>query len=224
MGITLVNESELAVMAVLSQLTPLHWTGAIGPGESKRLSCGRVWFTLSVGAFDAKKQPTRLGTAARLTVIVGSAVLTGPLWMPALAVTAAASGYTSTVSGKANKRRVDAPGSSFKVKGCLKKGVYADDKTYVVRGVHKANGTYELYFEKWTRGDREMHICRRRPQESPQQNDDDEYVEYAQVVVDTRIAEGPPPKNGSSMTSVSPFLAPQSPPSYDDDKKKSIPT
>lgn len=197
-GITILNESECEIMACLSQLSPLHWTDKIAPGSSKTISCGRVWFTLSVGAYDAKAKPTRTMTATRLTVITASALLTGPFWLPALVVTSVASGYTSTVAGTANKKRVTAPGDSFKVRGAVKKGVFANDRTYVVRGVHRPDGVYELFFDKWSRADGQVeHLCRRKPAQAHAPAAEG-YVEYSQLVVEGSVVEPPPSYAASS--------------------------
>jgi len=184
-GIEIRNESECAIIACLSQLTPLNWTDAIAPGQTVRMSAGRVWFTLSVGANDPALKPTKLGTGARLTMLVGAAALTGPLlWVPAFLVTSTVSGLTSTVARTTKK---NAPGNSFKVKGAVKKGVYANDRTYVIKGVHKPDGVYELYFEQWSResGDYKIqHICKKTPKAAPPQAG---YTEYSQLVVDGQV-------------------------------------
>ena len=202
-GITIVNESEADVMACLSQLTPLHWSDKIAPGESKKLNCGRVWFTLSVGVYNKSHKPTYVGTGARLTAIVGSAVLTGPFWPVALIATSTASGLTSTVSGRSKK---NAPGESFKVDGAIKRGVYANDRVYVIKGVHKPNGVYELYFDQWSRDDGHItHLCRRRPRNLPNNEAPPPgYVEYSTLVVDGRVVDQDP-----STTSSQPLLTSQ---------------
>mmetsp|Transcript_1294 Transcript_1294/g.1664 ORF Transcript_1294/g.1664 Transcript_1294/m.1664 type:complete len:218 (+) Transcript_1294:135-788(+) len=148
-GISIKNESQVDLLAVLSQLSPLHWNDKpIKPGETKKLSSGRVWFTLSVNAFNTKLKPTMVGVAGRLSLVTGATLFFG---ISGLAVTGIASGVTSTIA-KTTKND-NTPGMTFKSKGFKCLGVYADNRTYVVKGFQRPdNGAYELYIDSvlWT--------------------------------------------------------------------------
>jgi len=121
-GLVIRNESDVKILVILSQLTPLHWE-AIDPGHTVRMRCGRVFFTVSAEAFDEKKVPRKREVAGRLAAITASttlAALTGPLGL----VAGAAAGLTvsGTMSGVTS------------VKEASINGVYANGKTVVFGG------------------------------------------------------------------------------------------
>lgn len=121
-GLVIRNESEAKILVVLSQLTPLHWE-AINPGDTIRMKCGRVFFTVSAEIFDEKKVPKKSEVAARIAGIAASttvSALTGPIGL----VAGAAAGLTlsGTLSGITS------------VKEASINGVYADGKTVVFGG------------------------------------------------------------------------------------------
>lgn len=142
------NESDVELMGVLSQLTPIHWCGPIGLGDTEKVECLKVWFTVSVNIFDQKRMPTQIGVAARLSAIV-SATLLGGLFAPAaLALAGGVSGITSSASGAARKTMPWRVGDAFKLRGFKRDGVYADGRVIVVKGLSHADGTYQLYLDR----------------------------------------------------------------------------
>eukprot|EP00631_Chrysoreinhardia_giraudii_P002789 CAMPEP_0197424582 /NCGR_PEP_ID=MMETSP1170-20131217/26887_1 /TAXON_ID=54406 /ORGANISM="Sarcinochrysis sp, Strain CCMP770" /LENGTH=196 /DNA_ID=CAMNT_0042952071 /DNA_START=73 /DNA_END=663 /DNA_ORIENTATION=+ len=140
-GVSIRNESDVPLMGVLSQLTPLHWTGdAVAPGETVKISSGRVWFTLDVNGYDKNELPTAAGTAARLTAIVASTIFV-PLPLPlTLAITGGVSRVTSNYS-TTNK--------TLAVRGDRLDGVYADNRVAVVKGFARPDGIYVLYVDRY---------------------------------------------------------------------------
>mmetsp|Transcript_33424 Transcript_33424/g.87663 ORF Transcript_33424/g.87663 Transcript_33424/m.87663 type:complete len:185 (-) Transcript_33424:190-744(-) len=126
-GISVRNESELPILVVCSQLTPLYW-GRCDPGqtwnEKNSEKMGKVWFTVSVSVFDEQRVPTALGTAAKIGAISLSFVVAPALVFVGVA---AVSGITST-------------------RGISKRGVYANRTCLVVRGVKFTDGRYQFYF------------------------------------------------------------------------------
>jgi len=86
---------------------------------------GKVWFTISVGAYEAGAEPTAAGVAARLVAITTATVLTGGII--GIGIVGGASGITSSM-------------------GVKKNSVYADCRCLVVRGVQHGDGCYELFF------------------------------------------------------------------------------
>lgn len=77
-GLNVRNETDVPILFVLSQLTPLHW-GKIMPHDSRHIDCGRVFFTVSTEIFDPKTEPTAAGVAARLATITAVSVFSGVL-------------------------------------------------------------------------------------------------------------------------------------------------
>ncbi len=113
-GFNVRNESNIPILVILSQLSPLHWC-KVDPGESKHMDCGRVFFTVSVEPWVEGKEPTKLEVAARLAVVIGATVLGGGF--TGFAITGLISGMTS-------------------YRGIKKSGVYANGRTLVVRGIN----------------------------------------------------------------------------------------
>ncbi len=111
-GFNVRNESNIPILVVLSQLSPLHWC-KVSPGELKHIECGRVFFTVSVEPWIEGKEPTKAEVAARLAVVIAATVLGGG--MTGFAITGLISGLTS-------------------YRGLKKSGVYANGRTLVVRG------------------------------------------------------------------------------------------
>eukprot|EP00038_Savillea_parva_P002868 m.118565 g.118565 ORF g.118565 m.118565 type:complete len:65 (-) comp10984_c0_seq4:672-866(-) len=60
-GISVRNESDLPILVVCSQLSPLHW-GRCDPGETwnakNQQRMGKVWFSVSVSLYDKKNEPS----------------------------------------------------------------------------------------------------------------------------------------------------------------------
>ena len=120
------NDSEVPLLVVCSQLTPLHW-GRVEPGETFNpgnvLNMGRVWFTVSVSVYDERNVPTLTAVVASIVALSASIIfLAGPAYFVALAATL---GIAS-------------------VKGASLTGVYADGKTLLVRGARCADSVYAL--------------------------------------------------------------------------------
>ncbi len=132
------NESQVPILVVLSQLSPLHWL-KIEPGlflsfldciefiycftgQTGHLNCGRVFFTVSVEPWAPGKEPTKLEVAARLTVVITSTVLLGSVGLLG----------SGLLSGVTSFRKV------------RKSGVYANGRTMVVRGSSDRAGNIHL--------------------------------------------------------------------------------
>lgn len=109
-GMYVRNETEVPVLFVLSQLSPLHWT-RVDPGETKHIECGRVWFTISTEPYNEETEPTGAEVALRLAAITATTVLTGGLL--GIAVVGGISAITS-------------------YHGVKEDGVFADGKTVVI--------------------------------------------------------------------------------------------
>jgi hypothetical protein len=109
-GINVRNESEVPVLFVLSQLSPLHWV-KVEPGETQHVKCGRVWFTISTDEYEEEEEPSKAGVAARIAAITTVTVLTGGLL---------GLGFVGTVSALTSS------------KGTKMDGVFADGKTVVI--------------------------------------------------------------------------------------------
>lgn len=145
--IQLRNESDVELMAVLSQLTALQWNNdPIKPGETHILSVSRLWFTLSVNGFDAKRRPTQIGVAARLSFITSATLMSGFVFSPvAFVLAGGASRATTGCSGKARKTLPWNVGDSYKMVGCRKDFCFGDGRTYVIKGIAHQDGLYQLY-------------------------------------------------------------------------------
>jgi PII-like signaling protein len=123
-GLDVINETDVKVLFIMSQLTPLHWAG-IEPHETVHIDCGRVFFTVSADYYDESKVPTAVGTTARLATIAGATVLTGGV---GLLVTGTISGMTS-------------------YEGIKSDGFYADGtKIFIKQRPVGESGHFELYF------------------------------------------------------------------------------
>lgn len=153
-GIKIRNESEVELMGVLSQLTPLHWNAdPIKPGETKHIHSGKVWFTVSISAFDKRALPSEVGVAGRLSVIVGATVISGVVLAPiTLAVVGGVSAASSNAPRRARKTLPWQVGEAYKLQGCRRGGQFADGRTLVVKGIEHADGLYQLYVARieWT--------------------------------------------------------------------------
>lgn len=116
-GINVRNESDVPVLFVLSQLSPLHWV-KVNPGESVNVSCGRVWFTISTDEYEEDDEPSKAGVAARIAAITTVTILTGGLLGIAC---------VGTVSALTSSR------------GTKMDGVLADGKTVVIGKTEDSN-------------------------------------------------------------------------------------
>jgi hypothetical protein len=89
-GIAIHNKTDIPILVICSQLTPLHW-GKVLPGETWNVdnaTChmGRVWFTVSVSVYDEKNVPTREGVAARIVALAATSIILPEFFMvPAFA-------------------------------------------------------------------------------------------------------------------------------------------
>lgn len=77
-GMHVRNETEVPLLVVLSQLSPLHWA-RVEPGETQHIECGRVWFTVSTQVYDKSMEPTAAGVALRIGAITAVTLLTGAI-------------------------------------------------------------------------------------------------------------------------------------------------
>ena len=100
-GISVRNESDVPLLVVCSQLTPLHW-GKCLPGETwnakNEQKMGKVWFTVSVGVYDHTQEPDGAKVALRIATITAATVLSGGL--VGVGVVGTASALTSTMGVK----------------------------------------------------------------------------------------------------------------------------
>lgn len=119
-GINVRNESDVPVLFVLSQLSPLHWN-KINPGEKKHIDCGKVFFTASVQPYTEEDAPTEAGVALRIGAITAAYML-GTFWL--------VGGLSAVTSACGTKMD----------------GFYADGRTVVIRGRVNDSNVYELYF------------------------------------------------------------------------------
>ena len=124
-GLLFCNNSEIPVLVILSQLSPLHWKKVM-PGETSQVACGRVFFTVSVEPWIEGKEPTQLEVAGRIGAVIASGAVFG---FVGFAVTGLLSGVTS-------------------FKGVRKSGVYADGRTVFIKGTTVADtGVFQLFIE-----------------------------------------------------------------------------
>ena len=124
-GLNVRNESDVPIVFVMSQLSPLHWT-KVGAGETKHIDCGRVFFTISTTVHSQAAEPTAEGVAARIGAIAVVTVFTGGIL--GIGVVGGISGATSSVGVKMD-------------------GVCADGRTIVIGGQTSAAGHTEIYFK-----------------------------------------------------------------------------
>jgi hypothetical protein len=174
-GIAVKNESNVPILVIISQLTPLYWQKVM-PGETfnehNKLGMGKVWFTCSCSAFDPKNEPTKEGVASSIAAIaVGT-----PLILPALAVGGAASvagagmlGLGALLTGTGWGLGIAAAGAvvgvggtaaavggaagaaaiikqAKSIVGTKRDGVYSDGSTLFVRGRLDDAGVYTLFY------------------------------------------------------------------------------
>jgi hypothetical protein len=76
-GIAVRNDTDVPLLVVLSQLTPLHWSSEpVQPGATwnagNHVGVGKVWFTVSVAQWDEAAVPTKAGVALRLGTIIAA--------------------------------------------------------------------------------------------------------------------------------------------------------
>ena len=76
-GIAVRNDSDVPLLVVLSQLTPLHWSSEpVLPGATwnanNHVGVGKVWFTVSVAQWNEANVPTKAGVAMRLGTIIAA--------------------------------------------------------------------------------------------------------------------------------------------------------
>jgi hypothetical protein len=109
-GINVRNETDVPVLFVLSQLSPLHWT-RVDPHETVHIDCGRVWFTISTEPYNAETEPTGAEVAMRIAAITATTVLTGGIL--GIGLVGGASALTS-------------------YHGVKQDGIFADGKTVVI--------------------------------------------------------------------------------------------
>ena len=124
-GFSVRNETPFPILFVMSQLTPLHWTKVM-PGETCKINCGRVFFTISTELYNEETEPTASGVALRLAAITAASV-SGLGLLIGVGVIGGISGATSS-------------------KGVKMDGVYADGRCAVVTGETIEGGVYALKF------------------------------------------------------------------------------
>lgn len=163
-GIAVKNESELPILVICSQVTPLHW-GKIMPGETWNvhnvLGMSKVWFTVCVTPWDPKKEPTAAGVAASLAAVaIAVPLVAAPLVLggaaslamaPIMGIMATDAGTTAAASmgaavfgtlalggGGAICGGASVAAATIKMAralvGIRRDGVYSDGSTLVVRG------------------------------------------------------------------------------------------
>ena len=132
-GISVYNDTDVPLLIVLQQLTPLHWSSEpVLPGETwnlnNHLKIGKVWFNVTVIVWDKDLVPTKVGVAAGITAwsvgIVATSVLvaaSGPL-----------GGTVLFGLAKFNSGRNLTPMYHSAIPGARKYSVYADGKTLTV--------------------------------------------------------------------------------------------
>jgi hypothetical protein len=134
-GLLVENRSTEKILVILSQLTPLHWD-EIEPGQTKRLFCGRVFFTVSADFYEEKKVPSIAGNVARVAGITAAAVVAA-VALPGVFV----AGTAGLVAGSALS-------GVTSVKSAREFGVYADGRTVVFSGrINSETKKYELYYD-----------------------------------------------------------------------------
>lgn len=122
-GIVVQNSSSFPIIVVLSQLTPLHWT-KVDVGETKRLDCGRVFFSISFNYWSPAKEPTVAEVLQRTNAITTATFIGGSR---GLIAQGGLSGFTS-------------------VTGLQLTGVLADGKTIMIKDrLSSEDGTRSLY-------------------------------------------------------------------------------
>ena len=93
-GISVYNDTNIEIFAVLSQAGPLHWAN-ITPGKTECISCGQVLFTLDVHLVGHKSEPSKWDVAKPFVIGFGAGVglIAGGLIaaVPAVATAAGAS-------------------------------------------------------------------------------------------------------------------------------------
>mmetsp|Transcript_7485 Transcript_7485/g.25321 ORF Transcript_7485/g.25321 Transcript_7485/m.25321 type:complete len:162 (-) Transcript_7485:55-540(-) len=117
-SLSVTNRTEVPILVVLSQLTPLHWA-VIPPGDTHEFSTGRVWYTVSADFhLPGARTPSTAEVAARCVGIAAGTIVFGGL---GLIVTGALSGITSTQGTKMD-------------------GVYANGRTLTVSAAADDSG------------------------------------------------------------------------------------
>ena len=124
-GFNVRNETPFPILFVMSQLTPLHWTKVL-PGETCKINCGRVFFTISTELYNEETEPTAAGVAMRLAAITAASV-SGFGLLVGVGIVGGVSAITSS-------------------KGVKMDGVYADGRCAVVTGETLEGGVYALKF------------------------------------------------------------------------------
>jgi hypothetical protein len=121
-GLNVRNETIYPILVVLSQLSPLHWA-RVEPNETKLISCGRVFFTVSAEIYNENTVPTMLGVGVRLTAITAATIFGGTII--GVGLVGGVSGITSCKPAKVN-------------------GILADGKTVVIGGEKVGDEEYSI--------------------------------------------------------------------------------
>ena len=150
-GISVHNDTDIPLLVVLSQLTPLHWSSEpVLPGETwnneNHLGVGKVWFHITVIPWDKDVVPTQGGVAAGITAwsvgIIATSVLvtaSGPI-----------GGALFTLFARLNSSTNQVPLYQAHIAGARKSDVYADGKTFTVIRANEG-GRMTLSFKEDTR-------------------------------------------------------------------------
>lgn len=152
-GLLIQNKSESKILVILSQITPLHWE-EVDSGETRRIHCGRVFFTVSADIYNEKKVPTIAGNIARFTGITIVGIASAAV-MPGIVVPAGVAMIAGSVaSGESSAR------------GAKEYGVYADGKTIIFNGrTCGKTGHYKIYYEGMvSSGDSKGEVRRDNPE------------------------------------------------------------
>ncbi len=133
-GLSFANETEVPILVVLSQITPLHWA-RVDPGQTVHLPSGRVWFTISAVLLDEHTViPTRVGVAARFAGMAAAAAVAPVLGF-----------YGAMISNSISVARRTSPTRSG-VKPCQAVGILANGRCIVVRSSPIEGGEHQLRF------------------------------------------------------------------------------
>ncbi len=72
-GISVCNKTGVEVIVALSQVGPLHWI-RVRPGETKKINCGKVWFTVNAKLWDGS-EPSDWDVAKPFVIGIGAAAV-----------------------------------------------------------------------------------------------------------------------------------------------------
>ena len=104
-GVSVCNNTGIELLFTLSQVGPLHWERVL-PGNTKKIDCGKVWFTVSAKLWDGNEpddwdvaKPFVIGIGAGVAIVGGVAAIA--IAAPAAAAGTATAGTVAAVEGGA---------------------------------------------------------------------------------------------------------------------------